>query len=78
MMPNPRFSFGDGDDDRLIESADSLKVHLYRREEGRLCIHFELSGDIGFEDDDDGGAVAPKIDLGFVRELIAKFERVRE
>ncbi len=75
MTPANRFSFPD--DSRILDACDSLKIHLYKDDEGEVTAFFEISGSVGPVDDDDGPMVA-KPDIRLVRELLQRFERVRD
>jgi hypothetical protein len=77
MMPNNRFSFGDGDDSRLVAKASQLKITLMRLE-GKVHGCFELSGDLGSSDEEFAGGPATAGDLSFVRDLMERFEGVKD
>ncbi len=79
MMPTNRF--GSFNDDRdLLDKCDSLKLQMFKDEEGVTSVFFELSGSLNVTADDEGGPFAPqtKADLSFVRGLIEKFQKAKE
>jgi hypothetical protein len=78
MMPSNRFSLPGDDDRRLLDNCDMLEITMYKDEEGDVTAHFKLCGCIGRSKEDDEGPFAPEADMGFVRDLIAKFEKVKD
>ena len=77
MMYNPRFGLGDGDG-RLFENCDTLKIHLYKVDEGGVTAYFEMSGSVRAGGDEDDGPLAPRSNMGFVRDPLVRFEKVKD
>jgi hypothetical protein len=79
MMPhNPRFSFDGDADGRLLDNCDSLEIKLYRDEEGAVSCYFELHGCVRSKDEEDDTPFMPKSDMGFVADLLERFQRVKD
>ena len=79
MMPNnPRFSFDGDADGRLLDNCDQLKVTMYKDDEGDVTAYFEISGCVRSKDEEDDTGYAPRSDMSFVRDLISRFEKVKD
>jgi hypothetical protein len=78
-MHNSRFSLPGDDDRRLLDNCDQLTIKLYRDEEdGAVSCYFELHGCVRSKDEEDDAPFMPRSDMSFVRDLIAKFEKVKD
>jgi hypothetical protein len=77
MMHNSRFSFGD-DDRRLLDNCDMLEITMYKDDDGDVSAHFKMSGCIRSKDEDDDTQFMPRSDMSFVRDLIEKFQKVKD
>jgi hypothetical protein len=81
MMPQNRFSLPGDDDGRLLEACDVLKISMYKNDEGEITTYFELHGSVGFKEDDEADgdcAFASKPDMQLVRDLLKRFEKVKD
>jgi hypothetical protein len=71
-----RFTNSAGDE--LLRRATSLEIKLYRLSTGGVEAHFEISGSIGDECDEEdsfGDTIAQPNDIRFVGELLRNFSR---